>query len=291
MKDAILWLVLAAIWGTSYLAIKVGVESISPLMLVAVRMSIGSIVMLFIISFSPLRLPRDLRSWSVMLIAGLSGNIVPFALIGYGEIHVESGLAALIMGIAPVITVLLAPFVHQGERLNSRMIIGVVAGLLGLALLFGPSAVYGLGGHALGQMAIFAAALCYAFTTLFSRRFADLPAMVMAAGSMLGGTVVIYVAAIIQEEPSSIAAASQSSIFAAIYLGLFPTAVATLIYFHLVHRIGAGRLSQINFAVPLVGALLGAVVLDETLQTNAYVALAMILTAIYLTTRPAKQRR
>ncbi len=291
MKNILLWIVLALIWSSSYLAIKVGILSIPPLTLVAIRMIIGTFVLLIVLRLWSLTLPTDLQSWAILLVSGLMGNIIPFSLISYGEIHIDSGLAALLMGIAPVVTVLLAPLIHPDEVLNPKIIAGITIGFLGLVILIGPSALQGLGAHVTGQLAVLAAALCYAFTTLFTRKYAKLPALVMAAGSMLIGTVIIVVTAGIAEAPLQNGLIFDRSMLAAIYLGLFPTALATLIYFYLVPKIGAARMSQVNFVVPVAGALIGAIFLHEAISPNMIVALLLILLAVFLVTyRRAKKQ-
>ena len=284
MKNAFLWITLSLIWSSSYLAIKIGIITIQPLTLVAIRMLIGTSLMLIILRLWSLTLPTDLRSWAILLVSGMMGNIVPFSLISYGEIHINSGLAALLMGIAPVVTVLLAPLIHPDEVLNRNIITGITIGFLGLIVLIGPGALQGLGDHVTGQLAVFAAALCYAFTTLFARKYARLPALVMATGSMLIGTVIITITAFIFEAPLQSGLTADRSMLAALYLGLFPTALATLIYFYLVPKIGAARMSQVNFVVPVAGALIGVVALNETLTPNMVIALALILTAVFLVT-------
>jgi drug/metabolite transporter (DMT)-like permease len=128
------------------------------------------------------------------------------------------------------------------------------------------------------------AALCYAFTTLFTRKYAKLPALVMATGSMLIGTILIVATALIVDAPLQKVLALDRSLLAAIYLGLFPTALATLIYFYLVLKIGAARISQVNFVVPVAGALLGVMFLRETIVPNMIIALVLILIAVFLVT-------
>ena len=284
-KNILLWVVLAVVWSSSFLAIKVGIETMGPLTLVAVRMVIGTSVMLIVLRFFSLSLPRDLRSWGILFVCGMMGNIIPFSLISFGELYVDSGLAALLMGIAPVATVLFAPLVHRDEELSLGAIAGITIGVFGLVVLIGPDALKGLGSQLSGQAAILGAALCYAFTTLFVRRYAALPALVMAAGSMVIGTVVIVgVAYTFETLPQEFPVFSRSLV-AALYLGLFPTALATLIYFYLVPRIGAGRVSQINFVVPLGGTIFGVIFLDESLRANTLAALLLIMTAVFLVTR------
>lgn len=284
MKNTLLWITLALIWSSSYLAIKLGIQSIPPLSLVAIRMIIGTSILLIILRLCSLTLPNDLRSCGILLVSGLMGNIVPFSLISYGEIHIDSGLAALLMGIAPVVTVLLAPLIHPDEVLSPKIIAGITIGFLGLIVLIGPDALHGLGTHVTGQLAVFGAALCYAFTTLFTRKYAKLPALVMASGSMLIGTVIIVTAAFIVEAPLQNGLMLDQSMLAALYLGVFPTALATLIYFHLVPKIGAARMSQVNFVVPVAGALIGVVFLHEAISPNMIVALVLILVAVFLVT-------
>ncbi|PCI85884.1 MAG: hypothetical protein COB24_11510 [Hyphomicrobiales bacterium] len=281
MKNIILWIILASVWGSSYLAIKIAVESISPLTLVAMRMSTGTIILLVILRAQSLSLPRDLASWKVLTVSGLFGSIIPFSLISFGELHVESGLAALLMGIAPVVTILLAPLAHKDEKLTKNSLIGIGFGIVGLLVLFGPVVLNGIGSHIMGQLAVLGAALCYAFTTLYVRKYASLPAVTMSAGSMLIGTIIIVVAALSLDPPLLSNLPNLHSLTAAVYLGIFPTALATWIYFYLVPQLGAARMSQINFMVPVVGALLGIVFLNEALGVNAFIALALILLAIY----------
>lgn len=290
MKNMLLWITLALIWSSSYLAIKLGIQSIPPLTLVAIRMIIGTSVLLIVLRQYSLTLPTDLHSWGILLISGLMGNIIPFSLISYGEIHINSGLAALLMGIAPVVTVLLAPLIHPDEVLSPKIIAGITIGFLGLIVLIGPDALYGLGQHVTGQLAVFGAALCYAFTTLFARKYAKLPALVMASGSMLIGTVIIVATAFIAEAPLQNALILDRSMLAAIYLGLFPTALATLIYFYLVPKIGAARMSQVNFVVPVGGALIGVVFLHEAISPNMIVALVLILLAVFLVTYRSRKK-
>ncbi len=284
MKNMLLWITLALIWSSSYLAIKLGIQSIPPLTLVAIRMIIGTSLLLIVLRLYALTLPTDLQSWGILLVSGMMGNIIPFSLISYGEIHINSGLAALLMSIAPVVTVLLAPLIHPDEVLSPKIIAGITIGFLGLIVLIGPDALQGLGQHVTGQLAVFGAALCYAFTTLFARKYAKLPALVMASGSMLIGTVIIIITAFIAEAPLQNDLMLDRSMLAAIYLGLFPTALATLIYFYLVPKIGAARMSQVNFVVPVAGALIGVVFLHEAISPNMIVALVLILLAVFLVT-------
>ncbi len=285
MKNIALWFLLALIWSGSYGAIKVGIETIAPLPLVAGRMVIGAVVMFAILKFRSGSLSRNWRIWFTYGVSGMMGSALPFFLISYGEMNVDSGLAAIFMGITPVATVLVAPLILSDEEWTVSSFGGVFVGIFGLALLVGPSVLSGIGDDVGAQMTIIAAALCYAFTTIYVRRYATRPALEMAAGSMIVGAVVFVLATLVFDDPVNWNTPSTNSLLAMGYLGLFSTALATLLYFYLVARLGATRMSQVNFAVPVGGALIGVLVFGETLEPTAIVALAVIMVAIYLVTR------
>lgn len=284
-KDLVLWSLLAWLWGSSFLAIAIGVESVEPFPLVAGRMLIGAFLLLAVLYARGGTLRLGARGWSVAVVVGTTGNVVPFLLISFAGQSVDSGLAALIMGIAPVVTLTLAPLVHAGETLSRLTILGAAIGFCGISVLVGPEAFYGLGGDLVPQLLLVGAALCYAFTALFSRRFPFANALQMAAASVLVGALATSVIAVLQMGGSPVPAPSTRSLIALVYLGIGPTALAALIYFQLIPRIGAGRVQQVNYIVPVLGILLGALVLNEQPEWNALVAIPMIVLAVYLVTR------
>jgi drug/metabolite transporter (DMT)-like permease len=270
------------VWSSSYSIIKIGLETIPALSLVAGRMVVGACFLYLILKFKGLSLPMRLKDWGIFFIVGLLGNVIPFFLISYGEGHVDSGLAAVMMGIAPVVTVLLAHYFVDGESLTGASIGGVVLGVCGLFVLFGGNVLEGVGGHIWGQVAITLAALCYALCTVYVRKFVKLPALIMATGSVIVGAISILPFAIIDLAASSGIAVSTTSITAVVYLGVCPTAMAALIYFYLMPHLGAGRMSQINFLVPVFGAFIGVMFMYEPFTPTLILVLAIILIAIYL---------
>ncbi|WP_404406300.1 DMT family transporter [Pelagibacterium halotolerans] len=290
VKDFGLWCLLACLWGSSFLAVDIGIETISPLFLVAGRMAVGA---LFLVAFVYARggaLRLGVRGWLIAAIVGITGNVLPFLLIGFAEQRVDSGLAALIMGIAPVLTLTIAPLVHPDETLGPVKALGAAIGFCGIAVLVGPAAFDGLSGPLIPQVALIGAAMCYASTALFSRRFPHPDPIQMAAGSVLVGAGVICGIAGLNLAGNASAAPSAGSLLAIVYLGLGPTALAALIYFRLISRIGAGRLQQVNYIVPVLGVLLGTIFLGETPGWNAAAAVPMIVTAVYLVSHKVSGR-
>ncbi|MBM1633766.1 EamA family transporter [Sulfitobacter mediterraneus] len=288
-SDIALWLALAAMWSSSYGVIKLGVETLDPMTLVAGRMVIGAAVILAVLMLRGQRLSTRPRDWTSYLITGMLGSTVPFLLITFGEQTVDSALASILMGVAPVATVLLAALTFADERLTTRVTLGVGLALIGVVTLVGPAALSGLGDDLSGQLAIVGATLCYAAGTIYVKAYVKRPAMEMAAGSMLVGAIVACVIATVWGKGITGVDLSPRSIGAVVYLGLFSTAAANLIYFHLVPRLGATRMSQINFAVPVGGSLIGVGLLGETLAPSQMLALGIISGAVYLVLSAKRQ--
>ena len=246
-------------------------------------MVIAAVILVFLLKIKRISLPLNAGSLGVYFITGVVGNVIPFSLISYGEIHVESGLAALLMGITPVAVVFLAPFVLADEQFTFKSILGCFVGIAGLVLLVGSSALDGIGAHALGQITILGAALCYAITTLYVKRYVTVPPLCVATGSTLVGAVLISLVAFMFESPYTLSP-TLSSVFASLYLGFIATALATLIYFYLLPQIGARRMSQINFLVPVLGTFTGVLFMGDIFTSNMILAFIFVLCAIYLVT-------
>ncbi|WP_085904953.1 DMT family transporter [Kiloniella majae] len=286
-KDLALWFLLAWLWGSSFLAIGIGVETLDPTLLVAVRMIIGALILVAFLYAIGGHLKLGQRGWLIAATVGFTGNVVPFLLISFAELLVDSGLAALFMGFAPVVTLAIAPFVHSEETLGRSKVIGAVLGFSGIVVLVGPDAIFGMGGDFVPKLALIGAALCYAFTALFTRRFSHAIPLQIATGSVLLGAIMIVAMAGFSVPISEISKPSLRSFFAAIYLGLGPTAIAALIYFYLIPRIGAGRLQQVNYVVPLLGTILGVAFLGERPEWNVAIAIPMIALAVYFVSKKA----
>jgi len=282
-RELALLVLLACIWGASFMLIKVGVGSIPPMTLVAARLGVAAAMLLVVAAASEQRLPASLTAWGVFFFIGCFGNALPFTLISWGEQRLDSGLAAILMGIMPIVTALLAHFfVH--EPLTLRRVCGVAIGFAGLVLLVGPGALAGLGERVLSQLAVLSAAVSYAVTTIFVRRFVRLPGRIMAAGATAAGTLLILPPALVLEQPWRLSP-SPDSVLAVLLLGLLPTGLATLIYFRLVRTLGATVFSQVNYLIPVMGVVWGVTLLGEQPGPRALTALALILGGVGLVTR------
>ncbi|MFK7792561.1 MAG: DMT family transporter [Devosiaceae bacterium] len=282
--DITLWLLLALAWSSSFSVIKLGIETVDPVVLVAGRMTIAAALIFGLFSAMGFRLSSRISDWISYTITGLLGSVIPFLLITYGEQSVDSALAAILMGLNPVITAALAASILPDERMTLRVFFGLLGALTGVALLVGTDALTGLSTTSIGQAAIVGATLCYATSTVYIRRFVKRPALEMAAGSSVVGTIAICLVVVIIGADVSSVDVSPASLGAIVYLGVISTAAANLIYFYLVPRLGATRMSQVNFAVPVGGTIIGIVFLSEIITAIQLFALAIIIGSVWLTT-------
>ncbi|MBL3704680.1 EamA family transporter [Sulfitobacter sp. BDSS02] len=285
-----LWFLLATMWSSSYAGIKIVVYNLDPSVLVLGRLFVGSVVIYAVLKLRKMVLSTDIRDWVSYTITGLLGSALPFLLITFGEQTVDSALASILIGVAPMATLLLAAAIVPEETLTLRTTLGVLGGLCGVVILVGPTALAGIGEHLIGQLTIVGATLCYAASTVYIRRFVKRPALEMATGSMIVGTLFMTGIVILSDADLGAIEPTIGSLGAILYLGLFSTACANLIYFFLVPRLGATRMSQVNFAVPVGGALLGVLLLNETMTFQRFAALAIIIASVYLGTTNGRIR-
>lgn len=287
-RQLALLLLLAGIWSSSFMFIKIGVATIPPATMAAARLMLAAVMLAAIAYAKGYRLPFTLRAWSAFTFVGVMGNAVPFTLIAWGELEVDSGLAAILMGVMPVATALLAhAFVHD-ERLTGRRAAGVLLGFSGTVLLVGFSALSGLGAQVAAQLAVVGGALCYAITTVFVRRFANLPDVLMAAGSLTTGALLMIPIALLLESPLTLSP-SFASTAAVVVLGIVSTGFAALIYFYLIRTVGAAIFSQVNFLTPAIGVAFGMIFLGEVPGADAWAALTLIVLGVWLVTRRSRR--
>jgi len=272
---------LVMLWGTSFMFISIAIDSIDPLTVVFGRVSIGALVLTVMVYAKGRRLPFDRHSWSAFLIMGAMGNVLPFFLITWGQQSIHSGMAGMIMAVMPLITMLLAHYFIQGETLNRYKIIGFMLGLGGITMLLGP--VFEGGGPAVwGGIAVFVAAFSYAVNSILVRRLPQFNALVGAAGVLIGASLILFPIWWTQS-PMKASDASMISLYAVIWLGIGPTAIATLILFAVIERVGPTFLSTINYMIPVVAFLTGVLVLSEPFSSSSVIAMLVILSGIALT--------
>jgi drug/metabolite transporter (DMT)-like permease len=209
---------------------------------------------------------------------GALNNAIPFALICWGQTHIESGLTAILNAMTPIFTVLAAHAAGQ-EKLTLRRLAGVGLGFLGVAVLIGPESLRHLDPTNLAEIAVLLAAVSYAAAGIWGRRLRELPIEVAAGGMLAGSTLLLLPLALLLEHPWRISP-TPASLAAVAALGALSTAVAYLLYFRLLRRVGPTNLLLVTFLLPIVALALGAVFLGEHIEIGDLAGLALILAGL-----------
>lgn len=277
---------LVALWGTSFLIIAISVRTIDPISIVFYRLVLGAMVLALVVYARGQNIPTDLRVWGGFLLMAIAGNALPFFLISWGQQAVNSGVAGMIMAIMPLMTMIFAHYLVEGETLNRYKLIGFSLGITGIVVLLGP--VFEGGGREFWSgLAIFTAATCYAVNAILIKRLPRFSPMVGACGVLVMASLVILPFwLLLAPENDNI---SQDSMIAVIWLGIGPTGLATIILFAVIDRAGPTFLSTINYLVPVVAFFSGAWLLAEPVSWQHFVALGMILSGIAITRIRASQ--
>jgi drug/metabolite transporter (DMT)-like permease len=279
---------LATLWGASYSFIKLGVATIPPVTLIAARTLIAGVLLLLIMRWRGIRLPRDIATWRRFLFQACLNSVVPFTLIAWAERSLDAGLATILNSTSPIFTFLLTVTVTRHEPVTTRKLFGVVAGMAGICLIVGVQSLGGLGEQLLAQIATVIATICYAGAAIFSRGFKGLDPMAPAAGSLLCGAVILIPISLVVDQPWTLAP-SMGSVLALLGLAVFSTALAFVIYFRLIQTLGSvGTTAQAYLRVP-VGVALGVVLLGESLTPTAWVGLGCVVVGVAAMTFPARK--
>jgi drug/metabolite transporter (DMT)-like permease len=277
-----LLLSLATIWSSSFGFIKVAVETVPPVSVTAGRLILATVIIVTYARLRGHRFPDEPGLWPKFFLIGLFGNALPFTLIGWGEVRIDSGLAAILMAVMPIATLVLAHFFADGERMNPARVAGVTFGFGGVLVLIGPDALGGLGDNAIRQTAVACGAACYAVATVIARRLPKMPTSLSSAGALMGATTFILPVSLVFDRPWTLAPSAES-LLSVIILGLFPTALAYILYFTLLRRTDANFIALNNYLIPCLGVIWGILFLDELLHWRALLALGIILTGVAFT--------
>jgi drug/metabolite transporter (DMT)-like permease len=284
-----LLLLLATLWGASYSFIKLGVETIPPVSLIAARTLIASALLLAVLRWRGLRLPRDKAAWRGFLFQSCLNSVVPFTLIAWAERTVDAGIATILNSTSPIFAFLLTALATRHEAVTARKLIGVVLGIAGVCFIIGLQALGGFGRESWAQLALVFASVCYAGAAIFGRRFGEFDPMIPATGSLICGAVILAPLSIVIDRPWTLAP-SLESMLALLCLSVFSTALAFCIYFRLVKTIGSvGTTAQAYLRAP-IGVAIAIIFLGEAPSPTAWLGLLCIVAGVIAMTVPQKRR-
>jgi drug/metabolite transporter (DMT)-like permease len=281
-KDWAMLLLLSLLWGGSFFFISIVVTELPPLTIVLLRVGIAAITLWAILLIAGYEVPKSLRLWRSFFILGLLNNVIPFALIVWGQNHIGAGLASIINATTPLFTVLIAGAFLSDEHKTPQKVIGVLVGLLGVTVLIGPSSLLDIGSTmtigTAAQLAIIGAAISYGFASVFGRRFKAMGVTPFntAIGQVTLASIILLPLVFFIERPDQLPNPSVHVWLSILCLGMLCTALGYILFFRILSSSGATNVVLVTFLVPVSASFLSWLILDEQLHSRYFVGMAFI---------------
>lgn len=282
-KNFAMLLFLAALWGPSFVFIKVAVESIPPITLVLGRVAIAAILLFGVLRLQNGRLPKSRTTWKHLAFVGFMSNTIPFILFAWGEQYIDSALASILNGTTPLFTIILAHFFVVDDRLNATKVAGVMFGFFGLILLVIPAFTDGVTATTWGVLGVACAAAFYGVSIVYARNhLRGLPPLVAPTGQLMMASLFLLPASLLLERPWTLPTPELQSILAMLALAVFGTALAFVVYYKLLEVADASYVSMTTYVIPVFGVILGVLVLNETVTLLMGIGCAFILFGVMI---------
>ncbi len=275
LQDWLILCLLALLWGGTFLYSEIALEALGPLSIVAIRVTLAALFLWLIVFVFGIERPRGAAMWGKLWVMGFINNAVPFSCIVWAQVHITSGVAAILNATTPFFIVIVAHILTEDEKLNWNKGIGVAVWFLGVVLMIGPGALTRLDFTSLGQLTMLCATLCYSFAGIWGKRLKSLHPVMAATGMLTAASsIMIPVAIVVEGAPQTWP--PMNAVLALLAFALLGTVAAFMIYFRLLNTVGATNLLLVTFLVPLVAVTLGTLVLDEPLGGEAIIGMVTI---------------
>jgi len=287
----LLMMLLGLIWGGTFFLSEILLLEMTPFQIVFHRVSIAAIIMVIYITWRGKRLPRDKRSWFALAIMGLLNNAIPFSAIVFGQQYITGGLAAIFNSTTAFFGVMLAGLFFKDERLTFRRLIGVIMGIIGVAIIIGMDVLSHLSLTSIGQLLIIVSAISYAFAGIWGRlQVKNLGVEVTATGMLISSSVwMLILATMVEGFP--LEALSLRSTAAILTFSVVCTAIAYLLYFAILSAAGAANLTLVTIIIPPFALMLDAFALGEWVTGQQLLGFAIIASGLLVISGKLKFRR
>ncbi len=284
-KDWLAFAVLSLAWGSSFFWIKIAVAEVGPFLLVAMRVLFGILGLAAVALWRRPEWPKDRRAIGALLLLGLTNTALPFVLISWAEIYIDSAVAAILNGSVPLFTMLIAHFALTDDRMTRQRVLGLVVGFIGVIVLTVRDLQGDIRLNLLAQGAMMLAVLFYAGSSVFARRNAQgVSPIVHALVPLLSADAFIWSGALLSESPVALPVQGITWV-ALLWLGLVGSCTAYLLYFYLVHSIGPTRATMVTYMFPVVGITLGVAFLGEVLDLSLILGAVLVAGSLMIVNR------
>jgi drug/metabolite transporter (DMT)-like permease len=279
-KHWVAFIALGIIWSSSFLWIKIGVQEVGPMALVAFRMLFGALTASAAVFYQKLEWPRDRKTWLVYAILGPTSLAIPIFLISWGEQTIDSAVASILNATVPLFTLIIAHFYLHDDKMTPQKVIGLLVGFAGIVILLSKDLTASAHNSVIGQAAVILASLFYAGSAVWARKVtAHVPGAVRGAAPLLTATIFMWVLGPVLETPFKIPALSITWI-AALWLGVLGSGIAMILNYYLLHEIGPTRTTLVTYVFPPGGVILGVIFLNEQLSWQLFAGAALIIASL-----------
>ena len=279
--DYIVLFALGALWGSSFGAIKIALHGVTPLTVMSVRILLAGAALFLLIQVRKTPFPRGIQNWIKIGWMALFGTLIPFFLVPWGQLQIDSSLAAILMAVNPLFALTLGHFFSEHESFTLRQLLAMLVGFSGILLVFGENAISSINGNIWAQLAVIGAGFCYTISGVIVSRVRGASADSVSASIFICSSVIVFPLWMILEQPWSLHFETES-LLALTHLGLVSTGMAFLMRYYIILRAGAVFLSYVAFIIPMFGILFGILFLGETISVNTMGAVVLILSGVYL---------
>ena len=276
-KHWIVFILLGAIWSSSFLWIKIGVQDIGPMALVAFRMLFGAITAVSIGIYQTVYWPRDLKTWAIFAVLGPTSLAIPIFFISWGEQSIDSAVASILNATTPLFTILIAHFLLQDDKMTIQKVLGLLIGFAGVVVLMSKDLTAGAQNSVIGQAAVILASLFYAGSAVYGRKLTQhVQGTVRGAMLLITSTIFMWILGPLTEKPFEFPSLPITWI-AILWLGVLGSGLAVIMLWYLIHEVGPTRASLVTYLFPVGGVILGVIFLNEHLSWQLLVGTILIV--------------
>jgi len=279
-KHWFVFIILGLIWSSSFLWIKIGVQEIGPMALVAFRMLFGALTAIIIGIYLKVTWPRDWKTWWIFAILGPTSLAIPIFFISWGEQTIDSAVASVLNATTPLFTIVIAHFLLQDDKMTVPKVLGLLIGFAGVIILLSKDFVAGAQNSVIGQAAVILASLFYAGSSVYARKVTQhVDGVVRGAMPLITSTIFMWVVGPLTEKPFEFPFLSLTWI-AILWLGILGSGLAVIMLYYLIHEIGPTRASMVTYLFPVGGVILGVIFLNEQLSWQLVAGTLLIIASL-----------
>lgn len=287
-QDYALLLALACCWSSTYPLTKIGLGSIPPITFISARSLIAALFLLAILRIRGLRIPTDAKAWKLFAFQQTINSTIPFLVITWAQQYVAAAPTVVLASTTPIFAFLITWAITRHEPATLLKLAGAILGLAGTAVIIGLDALGGLGSEIFAEMAILLATISFACATIFGLRLSDYDPMVVAAGSLLFGGLVLLPASLVIDHPWTLHPTPQA-LAAVVTMGIFSSAIGLMLFYMCLGRLGTLTTNAQGYLRIPIGVALSVVLLGESVPPNLVLGLMLVMAGVAAMTVPGER--